>query len=472
MNIEKNTIPASVKTIHLIAVCGTAMGALACMLKEMGFLVTGSDNAVYPPMSTYLKEKGIAIFNGYDPANLDYAPDLVVVGNAVSKDNPECEKMRQMGLHYCSMPQALNHFVARGNQSVLIAGTHGKTTTSAIAAWVLESAGLDPTFFIGGILNNFAANYKLGKGGYIVVEGDEYDTAYFDKGPKFLHFDPRVAILTGIEFDHADIYRNIDHVTESFEKLVDRMKPDHLLVAYDHNAIVDRLVGKADCRVVRYGEKPDSEWHIGSLTIDPPYTVFEVIHQNQLFGKFRTSLVGKHNIGNLLAVIAASHDLGIPGTEIKKALETFKGVKRRQEVRGIKNGITVMDDFAHHPTAVMETIRAVRPFYKGRIIAVFEPRTNTSMRNVFQKVYPNAFDDADIICIRKPPLLSKIPESERFSSETLVEDLRQMGKEAWFFSETAGIVDFVKKTARENDLILVMSNGGFDNIHEHLLNVL
>jgi UDP-N-acetylmuramate: L-alanyl-gamma-D-glutamyl-meso-diaminopimelate ligase len=469
MDLTQNTVPPSVKTLHLIAVCGTAMGALACLLKDLGYRVTGSDNGVYPPMSTFLEEKGITLFNGYKGANLDYRPDLVVVGNAVGKDNPEAARMRDLGLFYCSMPQAINHFIAREKNPVMITGTHGKTTTSSLAAWVLEIAGLDPSFFIGGILRNFNSNYKLGQGPHLVIEGDEYDTAYFDKGPKFLHYSSAITILTGIEFDHADIYEDIHHVTRSFEQLVSRMEKSSLLIAFDDNEIVDRLVEKAPCRVVRYGEKEKSQWRFKVLAIDPPFTHFEVMHDNKAYGKFKTRLVGDHNLCNLTSVIAASHALEIPASQIQKALDTFEGVKRRQEVRGVKNGITVMDDFAHHPTAVRETLRAVRPFYEGRIIAVFEPRTNTSMRDVFQDVYPACFDEADIICIRKPPLLNKIPEGRRFSSEKLVEDLVRKGKDAHFFSDTDAIVDFVRQSAKPDDLVLVMSNGGFDGIHERLL---
>jgi UDP-N-acetylmuramate: L-alanyl-gamma-D-glutamyl-meso-diaminopimelate ligase len=469
MDSMKNAIPLSVKTIHLIAVCGTAMGALACMLKDLGYRVTGSDQSVYPPMSTFLEQKGIALFNGYDGAHLDYGPDLVVVGNVVGKDNPEAARMREMGLAYCSMPEALNHFIARDKKPLMITGTHGKTTTSSIAAWVLETAGMDPTFFIGGILRNFNSNYKLGKGPHIVIEGDEYDTAYFDKGPKFLHYNPAIAILTGIEFDHADIYEDIHHVTRSFEQLVNRMEKDALLIAYDNNDIVDRLVAKAPCRVVRYGEKAQSCWRFRVLAIEPPFTHFEVFQGKDAYGRFQTRLSGRHNLWNLLSVMAASRELGITPETIQKALDTFESVKRRQEIRGVKNGITVMDDFAHHPTAVRETLRAVRPFYKGRVIAVFEPRTNTSMRDVFQDVYPEVFEEADLVCIRKPPLLNKIPEGRRFSSQKLVADLKARGKEAHYFTDAESIVDFVVKTAREKDLVLVMSNGGFEGIHGKIL---
>jgi UDP-N-acetylmuramate: L-alanyl-gamma-D-glutamyl-meso-diaminopimelate ligase len=470
MNLEKNVIPSSVRTIHLIAVCGTAMGALACMLRDLGYHVTGSDNAVYPPMSTFLRERGITIHNGFSEEHIEHRPDLVVVGNAVRRDNPEAVKMREMNLNFCSMPQAVNRFVAGGKKAIVVAGTHGKTTTSSIAAWVLHASGYDPSFFVGGILQNFQSNYRLGSGGFIVIEGDEYDTAYFDKGPKFFHYDPSIAILTGVEFDHADIFKDIDQVTEAFKGFVARISSGNTLVAYDDNDIVNRLVRHAPCRVERYGLLPGSEWRLGSVNLKPPWTVFEVFRRGKPLGTFKTDLKGFHNLTNLLSVIAASCIMEIPVEKIALALETFSGVKRRQEIRGIKRGITVMDDFAHHPTAVRETIRAVRPFYPlGRLIAVFEPRTNTSMRNVFQDVYPHAFDQADIICIREPSLLSKIPEWERFSSEILVRDLQSQGKEAYYFPDTETIIDFVGHRAKENDVVLIMSNGGFDNIHKRLL---
>ena len=469
MDQNKNSIPSSVRKIHFIAVCGTMMGALACILKDLGYKITGSDSAVYPPMSTFLKERGIALFDGYKPENLAYGPDLVVVGNAVRKDNPEAEKMREMGLHYCSMPQAINGFIAKGKKPIVITGTHGKTTTSSICAWMLETAGLDPTFFIGGIVKSFNSNYKLGKGDYIVLEGDEYDTAYFDKGAKFLHYDPFVSILTSVEFDHADIFKDLDHVTEVFGRYVSNIASDSSLIAYDPYPVIDRLVQNSKCRVQRYGTGQNADWQIGSVSIDPPWTEFDVRFKGDLYSRFKTQMVGNHNLYNILSVIAVSHILEISTDKVQEALDTFINVKRRQEVRGVKNGITIMDDFAHHPTAVAETIKAVKPFYKGRLIAVFEPRTNTSMRDVFQTVYPNCFDDADMICIRKPPLLSKIPEKERFSSEKLVKDLKRKGKDAYFFSETDLIVDFLKDKAKPDDVILVMSNGGFDNIHEKLL---
>lgn len=469
-DLLNNYIPSKIKTIHLIAVCGTGMGALACMLKDMGYHITGSDSAVYPPMSTFLEEKAITVFQGFERSHLDHRPDLVIVGNAVRRDNPEAQRMRELNLPFCSMPQAINGLIAPEKKPILIAGTHGKTTTSSIAAWIIKEAGLDPSFFIGGILKNFNSNYRLGSGEYLVVEGDEYDTAYFDKGPKFLHFNPYVSILTGVEFDHADIFKDIDHVTAAFKQFIANISPHHTLIAYDDNKIVDSLLEDAKCRTMRYGIMPKSDWRLENICVEPPWTMFDVFYHHTRYDRFKTRMLGEHNLNNLLSVIAVSKTLGLPKKTVKDAIASFSGVKRRQEVRGVKKGVTVLDDFAHHPTAVRETIQAVKPFYpSGRLIAVFEPRTNTSMRDVFQSIYPDSFDQADTICIRKPPLLNKIPEGERFSSEKLVADLKQKGKNAYYFLDTEKIIDFLVAHAKANDVILIMSNGGFDNIHEKLL---
>jgi UDP-N-acetylmuramate: L-alanyl-gamma-D-glutamyl-meso-diaminopimelate ligase len=471
MDLTQNKISKNVKRIHLIAVCGTGMGALAGMLKDLGYEVTGSDHKVYPPMSEFLSNKGIEIAEGFSAKNVSYGPDLVVVGNAVSKDNPEVVGMEQMGLEFCSMPQAVNRFIAAGKKQLIITGTHGKTTTSSILAWILYHAGLDPVFMIGGIVKNFNSNYHLGKGDYIVIEGDEYDTAFFDKGPKFLHYNPFMAILTGVEFDHADIFKDINQVRKAFDAFIGGISSHSTLMAYDDDKNVADLVRKTQCRVVTYGINENAFWRLGAVSIEPPWTFFEVLKHNAFFGNFKTRLVGEHNLLNSLSAIAVADNLMIPAKAMAKAFETFEGIKRRQEVRGQKNGITIMDDFAHHPTAVRETIRAVKPFYpQGRVVAVFEPRTNSSMRKVFQNVYPLSFDMADLICIRNPSRLDKIPPAERFSSRKLVADLKHRGKDAHYFPDTDSIIDFLVSQAMPGDLILVMSNGGFDNIHERLLN--
>ncbi|KPA16433.1 UDP-N-acetylmuramate:L-alanyl-gamma-D-glutamyl-meso-diaminopimelate ligase [Candidatus Magnetomorum sp. HK-1] len=464
-----NQIPDHIKKIHFIAICGTGMGALACMLKDLGIDITGSDQNVYPPMSTFLTEKGIPILKGFSKENLSEKPDLVVVGNTVSRDNPEVVAMLEMGLPCCSMPQAIQHFF--GNRKLLlVSGTHGKTTTSSLLAWLLKQANQDPSFFIGGIVQNFSSNYRIGQGPFMVVEGDEYDTAFFDKGPKFLHYHPSHVILTSVEFDHADIYRDLDHVKSSFAKLIKSLSNESLLVAYEPNENVRELITHCQCRCETYCNKT-SHWQIKSIQILPPWTTFDVFYKEQFYYRFKTPLMGEHNLANILSTIAVTHDLGIKPSDIANGIESFKGIKRRQEIRGIEKGITVMDDFAHHPTAVFETLCAVKSFYRqGRIIAVFEPRTNSSRRRVFQDVYPDAFKPADIICVRQAPLLEKIPEKERFSSKQLVEQIKRNGQDAHFFEKTDQIIDFVSQIAKANDLVIIMSNGGFDNIHERLLN--
>ncbi|BBO66088.1 UDP-N-acetylmuramate:L-alanyl-gamma-D-glutamyl-me so-diaminopimelate ligase [Desulfosarcina alkanivorans] len=470
---ENNRIPEKVDSIHLIAVCGTAMGALACMLKDMGYRVTGSDSHVYPPMSRFLEENGVAVMAGFDGSHLSHRPDLVVVGNAVSRDNAEVVAIGEMALCYCSMPQAVNRFAAAGKRQVLVAGTHGKTTTSAMLAWILFSAGRDPSFIIGGILPNFKSNYRTGAGDCMVIEADEYDTAFFDKGPKFLHYTPDAAILTSVEFDHADIYRDLDHVRSAFGRFLTAFKPDSLLVSVDDDPNVSGLVGLASCKRMSYGLEPDSSWRIGRVFIEPPATRFEAFKNGMDFGTFRTRMIGAHNLKNAISAVAVADYLGVPSGQIARALDSFAGVRRRQEIRGEKRGVIVMDDFAHHPTAVRETVKAVKShFSKNRLVAVFEPRTNSSMRKIFQQDYATVFDAADRICIRKPPLLKKVPRGERFSSERLVADLRRRGKDAVYFEDTESIIDDLSESSTRGDVILIMSNGGFDNIHERLLKAL
>jgi len=470
MDMTKNRIPQAVVRIHLTAVCGTGMGALACMLRDLGFEVTGSDQKVYPPMSTFLAQKGIRILDGFSEKNLDYGPDLVVIGNFVTRDNPEAVKVQSMGLPFCSMPQALNHFVARGRKTLLVSGTHGKTTTASILAWMLHEAGDDPSFMIGGILKNFNSNYRLGDGPYFVVEGDEYDTAFFDKVPKLFHYRPQMAVLTSVEFDHADIFRDLAHVKDAFGRFLSGLDASSLLLAFDRDENIDALIGSCSCRRERYGRKTDSCWRLDAILPDPPWTIFDVFKNDRRFGRFRTKLFGEHNFTNALSIIAMADHLAIPLSVMQAALASFEGVKRRQEIRGQKRRITVMDDFAHNPTAVRETIRAVKPVAaEGRLIAVFEPRTATSMRSVFQQDYAHAFEPADLICIRKPPAVRKIPAAEQFSSEQLVHDLQKQGKDAHYFADTDGIIDFLAARALPADVILIMSNGSFDNIHQRLL---
>ncbi|PID73500.1 MAG: UDP-N-acetylmuramate:L-alanyl-gamma-D-glutamyl-meso-diaminopimelate ligase [Desulfobacterales bacterium] len=467
---EWNHIPPAPLHIHLIAVCGAGMGALAGLLHSRGCRVTGSDAGVYPPMSEFLAERGIAVTRGFSGENLIPRPDLVIVGNAVRRDNPEALALAGARIPYCSMPQAVNHFMGDGRDICLVTGTHGKTTTSSLLSVVLDQAGRSPSFFIGGIVRDFGTNCRMGSGPELVVEGDEYDTAFFDKGPKFLHYTPRVCVITGIEFDHGDIYRDISHIESVFARLLERIPGDSLCVIGSDTPSARRLAAAARCRVEWFGDRPEDDWRADKITAGNGRTRFGIWHKNDLYGRFETGLMGRHNLMNVLACAAAAHDLGASPEAVCAALSDFQGVRRRQEIRGRENGVTVMDDFAHHPTAVRETIRAVRPSVPdGRLLAVFEPRTNTSMRNIFQDAYAAALSEADAVYLRVPNRIRRIPEGERFSVDRLAADLGDGGTGARCFPDTDGIVRAVTEAARPGDLVLVMSNGGFDDIHRKLL---
>ena len=433
MNHSGNFIPSHVKKIHMIAACGTGMGALACMLQDLGFHVTGSDHQVYPPMSDFLEGKGVHLFSGFSPSHLEPVPDLVIIGNAVTRNNVEAQHVMENHIPYCSMPQALNHFVAGNKKIILVTGTHGKTTTSAIIAHLLQEAGLDPTFMIGGILKNFNSNYRLGNGPYIVIEGDEYDTAFFDKGPKFLHYIPHITIINGIEFDHADIFRDLNHIKGAFKSLVGSIPPQGIILANGSDPDVAEVLQEATSTIECFGPD-DYSWSLVQCKAGDRQTHLHIRMPNDKTIEVCSPLMGRHNAMNTLAAMAALIKLGVPEAVLASGMERFKGVKRRQEVRGVSQGITVMDDFAHHPTAVKETVSAAGSFYtQGRIIAVFEPRTNSSMRDVFQEDYVTAFDDAHVICIQKPSRLDKIPEHERLSAEKLVADIKLRGKNRLLF---------------------------------------
>lgn len=443
------------------------MGTLACILKEKGYQVTGSDQNVYPPMSDFLREKGIRLFKGYDPSHIDHGPDLVIIGNAVTKLNVEAMAVLQKGIPYLSMPQAVNKFIAKDKKIILVTGTHGKTTTSSIMAHILFIAGMDPCFMIGGILKDFNSSFRIGSGKYMVIEGDEYDTAFFDKGPKFMHYDPEITIMTGIEFDHADIFKDIDHIKRIFSDFVKKIENNSHIIAFDDNDNLKQILDGSHASIETYGKQ--AEWSFFNHEQQNSSTFF-VVHGPHKTLSIETNMVGEHNLFNCLACIAAATRLGIDDKTIQNALKTFSGIKRRQEIRGIKHGITIMDDFAHHPTAVKETIKAVKPFYKkGRVIAVFEPRTNTSMRNFFQDIYPDSFLDADMVCICEPGIKKNIPQKDKFSTIKLVADITKRGIEAYYFKNSEDVIQFLLSKLRQEDLVLIMSNGGFDNIHLKLL---
>ncbi len=464
-----NIFPDSVRHIHLMGVCGTGMAAMAGMLKKQGFHVSGSDNQVYPPMSDFLAKMGIPILEGYSSENLDPRPDLVVVGNVITRKNPEAITLAERGIPYLSFPQLLGEKFLEGKKSLVVAGTHGKTTTSSILATMLHGAGYDPGFMIGGIVQAFGRNFRVGKGPHFVVEGDEYDTAFFDKGPKFLHYRPHIAVITSIEFDHADIYADLEAVKKSFAKLVAIMPEDGCLVACMDDPVVREIVRDARCPVVGYGQG-DSDWQLSDVICTRTGSTFTAFHNGQSCGTFTTVMPGRHNCLNSLAVLAVLDRLGLSAKVAERQLSLFQGVKRRQEVRGIVGGVTVIDDFAHHPTSVRETLIALKAAYDGqRLVAVFEPRTNSSRRRVFQAEYEKVFAAADDILVKEPDALVNVPEEERFSAKELVGGLKKRGAHANYFPDTDRILEYLASFLQSGDVVAILSNGGFDNIHERLL---
>ncbi len=457
------TKPAS--HIHLLGICGTGMAALAGILKEQGYRVTGSDEHAYPPMSIFLEGLGIHVQNGYAPENLEPAPDLVVVGNVIRRENPEAQAVLALDLPRLSLPEALNRFLVGDRQSIVVAGTHGKTTTTALVAWLLYATGRDPGFMVGGIARNFAANYRTGGGPYVVLEGDEYDTAFFDKRPKFVHFKPHLGVLTSIEFDHADIYRDLDQVIRAFEDFLRRIQPGGWVLAWGDAPLVRDVVGRSGAPASFYGLNQDSTWQAGDIRPGSGGLEFTVLRAGEKWGEFFMPLLGTHNVLNTLAALGVMAELGETPESLKTALTGFQGVKRRLEPAGEFQGILVLEDFAHHPTAVAVTLDAVRQGYPGRrIVAAFEPRTNTSRRRIFQEPYRRAFKDADLILVREPPDLWKVPPEEQFSSAKLVEDLAAQGQEALYFPDTDALLAGLLERLRSGDVVLIMSNGDFDHL--------
>jgi len=466
---DRPRVPEAVRRVYLMGICGVAMASLAGLLRQQGIEVTGSDENVYPPMSDFVAAMGIDIKRGWDAANIEPAPDLVVIGNVIRRENPEAQAVLTRGLPYVSLPEALGHFCLAGKTSLVIAGTHGKTTTSALTAWLLEAAGLSPGFMIGGLARNFGAGFRLGAGRHFVVEGDEYDTAFFDKGPKFLHYRPKLTVITSVEFDHADIYADLAAVKRSFARLIDIIPEDGLLLPYQGCPNLAELVPEARCRVEPYDTEVGAYWQAADASFGPQGTSFELLRAGLSAGRFASPLHGAHNLKNAVAALALGLHAGAGVEGLRRGLATFAGVARRQEVKGEVGGVTLLEDFAHHPSAVRETLAALRAAYAGRrLIVAFEPRTNSSRRSVFQADYATAFASADVCLIPPAPGLEKIPEADRFSSEQLVADLAARGQEAHFCRDVAAIVDFVAAQARPGDVVITMSNGGFDNIQPRL----
>ncbi len=447
------------------------MGALAAMLKDQGHTVTGSDENVYPPVSDFLAARGIEIFEGYSPGHVDRAgPDLVIVGNVARPQNPEAVRTVESGLRYTSLARTLGERFIAGRESVVAAGTHGKTTTTALLAWMLERAGADPSFLAGGLCRNFDSNYSLGRGDHFVIEGDEYDTAYFDKVPKFIHYRPKWTILTGVEFDHADIYPDLEAVKEAFRMLIRLIPAQGRLMVFSGCATALDLAAGAACPVLRYGFRPGDATRAGEIVPGEGQVSFRLFHQGRDLGIFTSPLPGRHNLANALAALGLLLEMGFEPETLALGLRSFLGVRRRQEIIGEVGGVLVVDDFAHHPTAVRETLAALKEFYpRRRLIALFEPRSNTSRRNFFQEEYASSFDSADLVVIRESTRDTGLADEERLSCPRLVSDLEAKGIQAFFFPETEPILELLEKEARSGDLIAVMSNGGFDNIHRRIL---
>jgi UDP-N-acetylmuramate: L-alanyl-gamma-D-glutamyl-meso-diaminopimelate ligase len=458
------------RNYYLVGICGTAMASLAGMLKAKGYIVSGSDSDVYPPMSTYLDELGIRVYNGYKSENVrDANPDIVVIGNAVSRGNPEVEHVLDSGIRYQSMAETVKELFIRGKNSIVVSGTHGKTTTTAMLAWMLEVARRKPSFLVGGIAENFGGSFQIGKGPEFVIEGDEYDTAFFDKGPKFLHYLPKILLLKNIEYDHADIYPDIESLKIAFRRVINIVPRSGLIIAGVDSPIVRELIPAAFSRVAEVGIQ-QGDWRARDIAPASEGMGFQVFHKEVHVGDFTIPMLGAFNVQNALGVIVAGKELGIENGRIQKGLSSFKSVKRRLELRGEVERIRVYDDFAHHPTAVLETLRAIRERYPtDRIWAVFEPRSQTCRRKIFEQEFIKSFDPADSVVVARVFGSGKLTEDEQLSPDAVVEGVRSRGKIAETFDTTDEIVDYISRNATPGDQIVVMSNGGFDGIHRKLL---
>ncbi len=464
------------KHIHLIGICGTAMASLAGMLKHRGFRVTGSDAAAYPPMSDFLRELDIPVAQPFDAKNLEPRPDLVVVGNAMSRGNVELEHILDQRIPFSSLPQLLHDEFLRGKEVLVVAGTHGKTTTTSMLAWIFHTSGLHPSFLIGGIAENFGSSFHLGRGHHFILEGDEYDTAFFDKGPKFLHYFPDAIILTSVEFDHADIYKDLDAVETAFKRLVNLIPRRGRIVAFDgfageasESPSLERSLAKAFCPVERYGAGSKANWRVTNLRLDPGRTSWTVLHKGEPWADFEFALAGEYNVLNATAAAALAAHCGIAKDAIAEALKTFKSVKRRLEVKAQVSGITIIDDFAHHPTAIAGTLKALRARYAGsRLWAVLEPRSNTLRRRVLQTALARSLALADEIVVAGVFRSEAVPENERLDLPALADEIERNGRRARLLADADAIVQTIAPEMRTGDVVAILSNGGFGGIYEKL----
>jgi UDP-N-acetylmuramate: L-alanyl-gamma-D-glutamyl-meso-diaminopimelate ligase len=460
---------ANSKHVHLIGVCGTAMASLAGMLQQRGFRVTGSDAAAYPPMSTFLASLKIPLAQPFAETNLNPRPDLVVVGNAVSRGNVELEYCLDERIPFCSLPQILHDEFLVGKEVLVVAGTHGKTTTTSMLAWIFKVADLKPSFLIGGIAENFGSSFGLTDGRYFILEGDEYDTAFFDKGPKFLHYFPDAVILTSVEFDHADIYKDLDAVETSFKRLVNLIPRRGRIIAFDTGESLERCLEKALCPVERYGSTERATWQITNLKLGTEKTSWTVLCEGRPWAEFEFGLAGEYNVWNATAAAAMAADYGVPKEVIAEALRTFQSVKRRLEVKAEVKGVTIIDDFAHHPTAIEQTLRALRSRYpSGRLWAVLEPRSNTMRRNVMQDALSNSLALADEVIIANVFKSEAIPEAERLDLDQVAARIQEKGRIVKILPDADAIVTAIAPQLRSGDVVAILSNGGFGGIYEKL----
>ena len=460
---------AQPKHVHLIGICGTAMASLAGMLQQRGFRVTGSDAAAYPPMSDFLASLGIPLAQPFAAENLRPRPNLIVVGNALSRGNVEIEHVLDQRIPFCSLPQILHEEFLLGKEVLVVAGTHGKTTTTSMLSWIFQFVGLEPSFLIGGIAENFGSSFQLGAGKHFIIEGDEYDTAFFDKGPKFMHYFPDAVVLTSVEFDHADIYKDLDGVETAFKRLVNLVPRRGRIVGFDSGESIERCLARAFCPVERYGVRESATWRVTNLHLEPARTAWSVLRNGHPWADFEFALGGEYNVWNATAAAAMAASYGISKDEIASALRTFKSVKRRLEVRATVHGITIIDDFAHHPTAIAGTLTALRSLYPGaRVWAILEPRSNTLRRRVLQDDLARSLALADEVVVASVFKSEAIPEAERLDLAQLAAQVQKLGKRARISPTADAIVELVAPELRPGDVVAILSNGGFGGIYQKL----
>jgi UDP-N-acetylmuramate: L-alanyl-gamma-D-glutamyl-meso-diaminopimelate ligase len=453
------------RNFHFLGICGTAMGSVAAALKERGFGITGSDESIYPPMSTFLRERGIDLHQGYQPENIPAAADVVVIGNAMKRGNPEVEAVLNRKLFYLSLPEVLKNYFLRGRHNLVVTGTHGKTTTTAMLAWIMDEAGHKPGYLIGGIPKNLGQGARLNDSKYFVIEGDEYDTAFFDKRSKFIHYLPELVIVNNIEFDHADIFDDIDAIKLSFRRLLNVVPQNGMVLLNGDDANCVEVAKECLAPIIEVGLSENCAQRIRNVSYGPKGSSFMLGSEN-----FQIPLIGEFNVRNAAMAVTAAGFYRVSNSEIRDALKNFAGIARRQEVRGEAGGVKVIDDFAHHPTAIAQTLQALRHRYPGqRLWAIFEPRSNTTRRAVFQKQLPDALKLADGVFIARVARMEQLPEEDRLNPEAVIDAIASSGRPAFYEKDADAIVDRIVPQLLPNDVVTVFSNGGFDGIHEKLL---